>query len=132
MPADYASLPDREIDALCAERMGWKRNPDMKRGWWAPMPHAPRSPVATVQLDGPGKLIPPGYSTDLNRAAELEGEIEKRGHNFWHKYATALMRVCRLDGDWHLLSEERIAWIAATATARQRCEAFLKTTEESK
>lgn len=111
---DYAKLSDRELDAKCAEFMV----PGSK-AW-----HCADTDEWQLRRCSPWRAIP-SYSTDLNATRELEDEIERSDHcDTWYQYARALMHVCRADGDWHLLSYERVAWIAARTTARQRAEAF--------
>jgi hypothetical protein len=148
-------LTDRELDAKCAELMGFrdlvkvrrrksegdwelyfKQHPPTGERWAWSSEYGQRftEDGTKVFCGKPFYLYEfPYYSTDLNVARELERHIEQDDRcDAWYQYAIALMGICRADGDWHLLSDERIAWIAATATARQRAEAFVAVMDAQK
>ena len=112
---DIDALSPRELDAAVAEVvMRWKREtrPD---GWT--MPNYYWSNSANH------------WSTDANRAREVEAEIERRG--LVPEYIIALSRLFNF-GDVYSWTDARMdvltarLFLFATATPAQRCRAALK------
>jgi hypothetical protein len=157
-PAD--KMTDRELDARCAELMGWTKPSEICHAWaicdrrhlqWERFDYdqdGNRVVLETITREEfqrrfcwrqpDGKYVenlsgepPVEYSTDLNAAAELEREIERRGLEF--SYSNALWELLRRDepnDEKRNIRPER--WMMATATARQRAEAFVGVMEAVK
>lgn len=109
------NLTDEEIRIQVAEAMGW---------------HEEKEPVGSANASAwwhnndryPSYLMPvPNYPADLNACAEFEKSLTEEEHL---RYRVRLWNVVITEGDETTWDRQFIS-----ATARQRCLAYLKTKE---
>ncbi len=113
-------MTDQEINTAIAESFGWTKKP-----LWFPdgMGGSPLRKHLVWHYKGTRKdKRPPNYIKSLNACAEFEKTL---GIKECHQYNEIL---CGIVVKPHLFSKEVLApCFCWHATARQRCEAFLKT-----
>ena len=114
------ALTDDEIRIKVAELMGWERFPDkdMPFGhtYWARFEHGHFKKDTTEH----GNKLP-DWPRDLNACSEMEKTL-------WHTPEMWLNYVNLLQTRKDYDNGAACAWVSATA--RQRCEAFILTREE--
>lgn len=108
-------MSDEEIRIAVAEVAGWS---DVKE---RPHPLDPNVMVLSGYFEvSKYPAFIPDYPNDLNAAHEVEGAIG----DDWHKYSEVLNEMVNPEVR---MSREREYWCLIRATARQRCEALLRT-----
>lgn len=111
------ALTDDEIRVMVAELCGWKR-----RAWQDRKGRPCKSWTSPEGRDMAG--MPPNYPADLNACAEAVASIPDDGSR--EKYLWALKRGIMRNSATQGADEFQVH----SATARQRCEAFLATMEK--
>lgn len=110
-PAQFDALPDREVDALIAEKvMGWRWKRNGLDG-------------STQFLFEPKqKFTGPHYSTDLNACHEMEEQILlPRNYGLYGKYCAFLAFISHGYKSHQSVAMKKVIH----ATARQKCKAAL-------
>ena len=126
------NLTEQQINANVAELIGWTHG-QVEKGscggwvceyvWFMPGFNFPQTAKWIAEN---GNSRPPNYCNDLNACADFERAMYPGIRN---DYITALWKVCGNEGNNpHFWSEWnfRAFYSIVHATARQRCEAFLK------
>jgi hypothetical protein len=139
--SDLSKLSDRELDARCAKLRGWVVKRDTRACGGQFILSKINYPITGLSIvwsqrgewyritGDPNDLYPRAelvsrYSTDANAVRELEAEIAKCNLRTRAMYVDALLRAtgCNMvTPNFH--NDELFAF--ATATPRQRAEAFL-------
>jgi hypothetical protein len=114
-------MTDEEIDVAVALELGWIRTDKWRSGWLMP------PDKDGFRLPGPVH----NFTKDLNLCAEFEGTLTTVGE--WTEYTSELFKIIQpnftlweaactpdMNGKMYILS------LVVKATARQRCEAFLR------
>ena len=118
MGKPWGEMPDRERDAMVAERvMGLALDYE-----FADIMNGPTVPALPDQYDEWGVL--PSFTTDYNDAHLVENEIERR--DLWMAYTCALQGIVWSGECAAYDYPDAAAWCLIRASAAQRCEAALK------
>ncbi len=116
-------MKDEEIDKAIAEHLGWRLMERVVDGdsnvYWLPPGQADYPESVFVFCD----RMPPNYAGDLNACAEFEKTLV--GHMIC-QYERPLCEITGTTGTGTRRSFVGERFKIATATARQRAEAFLR------